>query len=194
MPITTVYDKSATLAGTDDGGSTNLNARVYFPASLLSAASGNQIRITALFGSGQAASVAQITSMWVGQRIGGNNYDFTGDQVQMLFGGVGTIDDTTGGGQVVVSDFVNLAQNWDNTKDYVIAFHGNSNHQFNACQATVTGNIQYFQVGADSSSANTFSPLGNNANTAFFIEKIEIQGAAASPGAPGILGLASSEW
>lgn len=97
MP-TTVYDKIATLAGTDDGNSdATFDIRVVHKAAVLGAASGNQIRVTIMWGTTCAAISNAIADMWVGQAAAaGNEWDFTGNQVQVLFSGAGTTNAVVG--------------------------------------------------------------------------------------------------
>jgi hypothetical protein len=95
----TVLDKSATLAGTDDSGSDQtLNGRMVFKPAVLGAASGSQIRVTVLFGTGSTTLSGAITSMFVGQgAAAGNEWNFTGNQVQLLFSGAGMVDSSPAG-------------------------------------------------------------------------------------------------
>src|SRR4029077_18862322 len=91
-PMTTVFDQSTALAGTDDGdGNSNVNVRVVIPASLQTAASGTQCQITLLFGTAEPTETPAIDSVWFGQK-GASAPDFDGTQVQVKFSGGSTVN------------------------------------------------------------------------------------------------------
>jgi len=190
--MTVVFDASATLAGTDDGnGNGNFNARQLFTPAALSAASGNQIRLTLLFGTAEGSETAAIDAVWVGQRTTTTIVSpptssiFTGNQVQVLFGGSGSVNGSAAG--VVVSDWITLGENWDNTKGYMVAWHGATGKTSNVSIGTVSNTAQAFYsgtVGGSTASQTTASPNMDllNATTAALISKIEIQAAAGGGG------------
>lgn len=180
MP-TTVYDKSATLAGTDDGGGNGtFNVREVIKAANLSSASGNQIRITVLFGTAAPTETPAVDEMWVGQAAAtGHEYDFNGNQVRVKFSGGNTINGSAAG--TVTSDFVTLGEAYDNTKNYVISFYPSSGKQCNLSTAVITNDDEFFDGGGGASNASTsVVTLGTTiaSNTAF-VTKIEIQAADA---------------
>lgn len=180
MP-TTVYDKSATLAGTDDGANdTSVNFRVVHKAAVLGAATGTQARITFLFGVSSASVSNAVSSVEIGQAAAaGHEYDLNGNQVQVLFGGVGTLNSSAGG--TFVSDWVTLGEAYDNTKNYVVAFHMINSATPSLAEAAVTNVDLFFDGGGTDNSSTSVVTLGNTvANTASAITKIEIQAAGGS--------------
>lgn len=94
--MTVVYNQTALMAGTNDGDLNNgQNYRVSIPASVLGAASGNQMRVSMMWGTLATAVGNGITSMWMGQR-GATDPDFSGNQVQVKWGGSGTLNSALG--------------------------------------------------------------------------------------------------
>lgn len=244
MP-TTVYDKTSTMLGTDDGDSdNNINQRQVIKATLLSAATGDQIRITGYFGTACTTTSSAVSSMFVGQgAAAGNEYNFTGNQVAVTFGGVGTINSVAGAtctlgtisttvltvagtvtgtfsvGQVisgagvtlgttitslgtgaggtgtynlsasstvsvgevisanwpVVSDFITLGESFDNTKNYVVAYHTINAGGPSYSSAGITNADNCADGGGTDSSSSTSVSLSIFANSATFITKLEIQ-------------------
>lgn len=119
--MTTVFDGSS-LDATDDGGANAaVTFRILFPANLLSAASGNQIQVSFRTGTGSAAGSPDVSGAWVGRGAGAGSINFTGNQVQLKFSGSNTFN-VTGASQTVTADVATLGENFDNTKDYVVAF------------------------------------------------------------------------
>jgi hypothetical protein len=100
---TTVY--SVVLSGTGvTGYNTPVAYREFIPASELTTVVGNRIRVTMFLGSG--SSGANITHAYVGSASGsGPNY--TGDQVQLFWGGSSTLPAGTTGSYT--SDWVTFA-------------------------------------------------------------------------------------
>jgi hypothetical protein len=168
--MTTVYDQSASLTGTDDGdGNANQNLRFNLPTALLSAASGTQCQLEFRWGTAEGNEAGAVTSCWFGQS--GTAPQFTGDQVQVKFGGASGFSGSAAG--VVTSDVFTLAQAWDNTKRYTCALHILSTANGNCSVATVTGVDLWNAVGVDNASAtNPGGMTGPTANTAFFLEKV----------------------
>lgn len=183
MP-TTVFDASATLAGTDDGnGNGNFNFRQLFAPAGLSAATGTQIRLTFLFGTGEPTESGAIDAVFVGQKttttISSASTDaiFTGNQVQVTFSGSTSVNGSAAG--VAVSDFITLGETYDNTKSYMVAWHGASGKNCNISIAVFSNTSQAFcsTSGGSTASQSNASPSFDQltASTASLISKIEIQ-------------------
>jgi hypothetical protein len=172
MTWTTVFDQSSALAGTNRNGLSNYTLRTRLPAALFTAAAGTQCRVTLRFGVTSATVSAGISEAWFGQ-CSGTAADFTGDQVQVKFGGLNTIDSSADA--VVVSDAFTLAQTWDATKDYVFSW-------FTASGASTSLSVEHAAVTGTSVVYNTPNFAGSTTMTAAgidtgfddFITKIEI--------------------
>lgn len=186
MP-TTVYDVTGSIAS-DDGGNQNINWRQLIKATALGVASGGQLRLTFQFGSSAAALSPSITSIYVGRAsaTGANSHDFSGNQVQLLFGGGATIS-STGASSLSLSDWVTLGEAYDNTKDYLFAFHtasGTSSHITNIALSNVRGWYN-FNSGSDTSAITAFSDdSGGGFGNGISIAKIEIQSVGVAVFAP----------
>lgn len=178
--MTVVLDKSATLAGTDDGnGNGGANFRHIVKAAVLGAATGTQMRVTLLFGTAETTETPAIDDMWVGQAAAsGNAYDFNGNQVQLKFSGGNSINGAAAG--AVVSDWVTLGEAYDSSKNYVFAFHPKSGANCNISFAAIANCDQYFPTAGNTSTSASTVPadvFGVNAGALSLIEKIEIQAA-----------------
>lgn len=191
--VTTVFDASATLAGTDDGnGNGNFNLRQLFAPAAFGAATGDQIRFTFLFGTGEGTEAAAIDAVYVGQKtttaIASASLDtiFTGNQVQVTVGGSTSINGSASG--VVTSDWITLGEAFDPTKGYMVSWHGASGKNCNVSLATFSNTAQTFCSTSGGSTASltvavpSFDQL--NASSASLISKIEIQ-ASGPPPTPG---------
>src|SRR4029077_8621394 len=169
--MTIVFDKTSTLTGTDDqGGYSNANFRSFLPAALLASATGNQVRITFRFGTSNADSGSVVDSCFIGQS--GTGANFTGDQVRVTFNtGSNGFSATGVASQEITSDFVTLAQTFDNTHAYTVAWHlVTAFNPGNASSATVTSAILYYQASAaDSSGSTTPAGLGTNTDLLDFL-------------------------
>ena len=183
--MTVVYDVTSTLSGTDDGGGdANFNTRNVLSPSVLGAASGKKCQLEFRFGTGCPTEALSITSVYFGQ---GDTTDptvdsnFNGNQVQVKFGGSGTM----GGGaaKVMVSDILTLGENWDKTKCYVAAFHVDGASGMSWSTSAIGGfagpqtYVDNGGAGNPDTSANTIpgnNMHSHNANTVFFLEKITI--------------------
>lgn len=178
--MTTVFDFSATLAGTDDSnGNQNLNNRLIIPTSALSAASGNQCQIVLLFGSTAHTGGLCVNTMYFGQ-ASVTAPNFNGDQVQVLFGGGATVTYSGVANSTVTSDIFTLPQAWDATKKYMLAWHYDAATQASTCLANPVGFDFWGAAGADSSSQTAPAGLGDNGAVLVFLEQIFIT-ASASP-------------
>src|SRR5258705_7837287 len=121
--MTTVYD-ATTIDATDDGGGDNgLAWRHVISAAALSAGTGTQVQVVFRSGTSTAAAAATpcVTGAWIGQAASAGSRNFTGNQVQLKFGGSNTFD-ITSSNQNVTSDIATLGENFDNTKDYIVSF------------------------------------------------------------------------
>lgn len=185
MP-TTVFDKSGTgpglLGGTDDGdGNGNLNFRQIIQNAALGAATGTQMRVSLLFGTAETSETPAIDDLWGSQvAASGHPYDDNGNQVQFKFSGGNTINGSAAG--LVASDWVTLGEPYDNTKDYVFAFHPTSGKSCNISFVSVGSGVanQWFDpTPGASNSATTVVTLSNNSGGGGLglIAKIEIQAA-----------------
>lgn len=174
--MTTVYDQSAILATTDDGGGNqNHNFRQFIPAAKLSSATGNQIQLVFLCGTNETSETPVVDEVWCGQG-GVTEPNFTGDQVQIKFGGSASFNGSAAG--VITSDVATLAQNFDNTKKYTVSWHianAASGHMSSAALSTV--NLWVDGGAASTASQTTPAGLGEVADTAQFLEKIIITAA-----------------
>lgn len=187
--MTTVFDQSAALAGTTGGsGNDGICFRVVLSPSVLAAASGTQCQLTFLWGTTETSETGAVTTVYFGQ-AGASDPNFAGDQVQVKFGGNAGFDGSAAG--VVTSDVFTLAQSFDATKKYVVAFHflhTGALHGTGAT-ATVTGCDVWLNAGgatADSSSQTTPPGMSlGGSNSAFFLEKATV---TASGGGPALAG------
>lgn len=173
--MTVVFDDTSGLTGTDDGGGDgNTNNRVVIAAAGLSAATGTQCQLEFRCGTSCPTESGMITSVYFGQ--GGTAPNFTGTQVQVLFGGAATFNGSAAG--VVTSDVFTLGETFDNTKPYTCAFHFKSG---SAGHAAIVGNTNatlFFLAGTDNSSATTSAGMSSAATTLFMLEKITITAAS----------------
>ncbi|WP_027554545.1 hypothetical protein [Bradyrhizobium sp. Cp5.3] len=173
--MTIVFNATA-LTGTDDGGgNSNENIRVVLVTANLSAATGNQCQLVFRFGTGCPTETGSITSVWFGQS-GGTAPNFTGDQVQVFFGGAATINGSAAG--VVTSDVFTLAQNWDNTKSYTCAFHYKNGSAATSSQHNLSFGNDQLWAGAGTDSSSQTAPTGLSGVTAdYFLQQVIITAA-----------------
>lgn len=175
--MTTVFDQTAILTGTDDGdGNSNLNLRQQIVFTLLGAATGDQIRITFRFGTGEPTETPAIDDCFCGRAaLVGNAYDFNGNQVRVTVAGSNNINGSAGG--VVVSDIITFAggEVYDQTKTLVFAYHVKNGASCNFSIAGLTGANVFFDNGGASTAGNTTTTLSNVlANNLIFVDAIEI--------------------
>lgn len=114
---------------------------------------------------------------YFGQRnAAGDNYDFAATPAQLLWGGSTTIT-STGSNLINTSDFVNLPEAFDVTKDYCLAL-------FFSSVATVTLNITaagqidgdvYDKIGDDAATVNKSGYALDNDTRSFGVSKVEVQ-------------------
>lgn len=180
--MTLVYDQSATMAGTDDGnGNQNLNNRLIIPVSALSPASGNQCQIKLLWGANaHPAEGVSIDTMYFGQ-AGAANPNFAGDQVQVKFGGLATVGYNGVASSTVTSDIFTLAQNWDPTKKYIVAWHYNAATATSSGFANPAGFDFWGSSGADNSSQTTPAGMSDNGAVLVLIDQIFITASSSGP-------------
>jgi hypothetical protein len=193
--MTTVYDQSAILAGTNDGGGNGAtNLRNVLAASLLSAATGTQCQLTFLFGNTEGTETPAIDTVYFGQK-GASSPDFAGDQVQVFFGGSATMNGSASG--VVVSDVFTLPQTWDNTKDYVVSWYTHTGQQGTVSFAALTGAVLWgSSVGppqTNQAGSNSLTSPTNIVTNAAFLEKIDITAATGTPTLPLTIGTSISK-
>lgn len=178
--MTVVFDKSATLAGTDDGGGdSNLNFREVINSLNLSAATGTQVRVTILFGTACPTETGSLDALYIGRAAtSGHAYDFNGNQVQLTFSGGTSVNGSAGSSQT--SDWVTFggAESYDNTKNIVFSVHIKNGSTCSISRAAVANIDGYYDF--NSSSAGTTAPTLNNTDPGFcsLVSKIEIQAAA----------------
>lgn len=124
--MTVVFNSSTALAGTDDGGgSSNYNYRTLVKSARLGAATGNQVRLTFLFGVACPTETISIDDCYFGKgAASGNLSNFLATSVNITFSGSQTIGG--GAGKSVVSDWVTLPEAYDQANNYVCSFHVNS--------------------------------------------------------------------
>jgi len=175
-----VYDKSATLNGTDSGGGNggfNIRTRIR-AADLSSFASGANVAVTCQFGSACPTESGSITGIYIGRESASPLHDFTGDQVQLLTGGVAAVDGAAG--KVFTTDVTALGTTYDNTKDLLVSFFfkagSNATITFGDLGANKGG--YFFDDGAHTSTASQTSPPAFDStslptNTGF-VTKIDI--------------------
>jgi len=134
MTWTTVYDQTsqAWVTGTSSSNDDDLVSvgygcwmRMRIPSSAwLQAVAGNQVRVTIAWHANSGACAHALADSYFGQAAAVGSWPnvnpFTGDQVQLTWGGVITAD-STAGASFSVSDAITLAQNFDNTKDYLFS-------------------------------------------------------------------------
>lgn len=169
---TTVF--SATLSGSDPGhhGET-IGDRIA--SGNLAAATGTQARVTI----GLATIVNDETVVaYIGQRAAaGDAFDATA--LRQLTGGdfgAGTYTHAAGTGSVVLtSDWVNLNEAYDSSKDYLVfAFFGGSGAVASTYRLSSTGNRTYYWA-ADIASVADKTSMVDNGEFINIVSMIEIQ-------------------
>jgi hypothetical protein len=179
---TAVYTQTLT----QESSPSSANERQVIASSRLSSCSGcNQVRVKFSFNSGGNGGPYNIGTVWIGQSTGTAG-DFTGDQVQFMFGGNSTFValNTTGG--TVTSDYVTLSQNWDNTKSYTISFHVPNVGGNLAAQADFLSNVTVWnQINATDQSGNTTIDGQGYGSGIFGLMITEIDGQASGGGGGG---------
>jgi len=167
---TIVFGPVNTLGGNDDFANQTLVQPIG--PSFLTAATGTQARFTVQMGV-TFANLTTITS-YFGQK-GVGLQDFTGNQVQILFGGINLIGDG-GADRTFVSDWITLGEAWDATQAYILAAQITVASGGFAFDDTIPGGpTSYFKAGADAATT-TKSGYGGNRTTVFeFIKQIEVR-------------------
>ena len=183
--MTTVF--SDALTGGDTGRQSE-NERMVFPASVLGAATGNQIRVSFLFHGTDGGGPYVFGPCYIGQS--GTAPNFTGDQVQVLFSGAGTFNIPVPNPSTVASDFVTLAQAWDNTKSYTVSWLVGSIPGSAAMPFHFTTGPDLWGSGSGStttSTANQTAPAGLTVQFSgldFLVTLIEVQAGGGGGGMP----------
>ena len=184
--MTTVFTETFAAGGDTSRGSEN--ERQIFPASVLGAATGNQVRVSFLTHGADIGSYV-FGPCWIGQS-GGSAPNFAGDQVQLKFGGADTFNIPTANPATTVSDFSTLAQAWDNTKSYTVSWllgsiGGSANLPFH-----FTTGPDFWGSGSGStttSTANQTAPAGLTLQFSgldFLVTLIEVQAGGSGGGMP----------
>ena len=174
--MTTVYDASSALAGTDDGnGNGGDTIRLVYPANFLTAVSGgNQVQVTFLWGTSETTETGALAEAWFGP-ISGAGADFDGTQQQLLFGGSASHNGSAAG--VFTSDLLTLAANFDATKAYGISFFFKSGVNAACSQVFYPSGVHaalYLQFGANSAGTTSGASLSLFGLYDFYIEKIDV--------------------
>lgn len=160
--MTVVFTTSA-LTGTDDGdGDSNLNTRIVFQSGTLSAAAGaNQFRVTFLYGLHCPVESISIDGAAGGRGAGSGSQNYDGNQAQLLAVGGSS---TFAGGPALsfTTDWATFGggQTFDNTKDFVVAFHQANGSASSTAFVSTTNLTFFFDVGAD----NSLSTVGGLTN------------------------------
>lgn len=157
---TIVFNDTANLTNNYGGPPSQTNVRVVIPSSSLTAASGSHIAVQFLFNGGGDGGYT-VGTVYIGQS-GGTAPNFTGDQVQVTFSGGSSTFSSLTTATSVTSDVIALAQAFDNTKSYTIAFHmpaigGNFGGTLAFSAAS-----NYQLAGADNSSSTTSAGMTLN--------------------------------
>jgi len=168
--FTTVFDRTTQMAGTDDGdGDQQVWTRLRIAASSWStAAAGTSVRITILWGASSPTVTNALVSLWFGQ-AGASKGDFTGDQISLTC----TSNNSSAAGTATCTG--TLAQNFDNTKDYVASYMLAQTGSMSVAETNTAGATLYIGTSASDVAGTTTMPteLASNGDTAL-VEKIEI--------------------
>lgn len=171
--MTTVYDQSGILTGTDDGnGNGGLTLRVLVHTAGLATATGTTATITIRFGTLEPAESAVITAMYCGQSAAAS-LDYTNVPSRVTFGGLNTINGSAAG--VVTSDVITLPEAYDHTKGFLISFDVAVGKNCNFSVAADTNTDFWFGSGANASN-QLGGGLTISAGSALFLQAINIQG------------------
>lgn len=179
--MTVVGDWTSLL--TTVGTLTTRNLREVFKPGSLSAATGNQVRITITELAG-CDGIYTMGGFYFG-KAGVTQPDFAGDQVRITFSGANTYNTAVGGGSHV-SDWITLAQGFDNTAAYVASMYfgvvtGSCGRaSANSGMTNMARWLDAAGANADHSGDTTYAGMTNNDEWSASFTKIEIQGAAAA--------------
>ena len=169
--ITTVFGPAS--FNTTDSGYGSYTEVVVFNVGTLSAASGApKIRISVSY---SRLDSGVVVTAYIGQSTGTNNISFTGDQVQLKWAGAGSF---TSGGSILnyTSDFVTLAQNFDNTKAYSVAIQniGTGVSLNRGTLSGATGVYLYYKSGSDAATTSKSGYTLLWSNTAQLVTEIDV--------------------
>lgn len=181
--MTIVFDGSSNDATDDGNGDEGVEWRVVFTSGLASA-SGNQAQVSFRSGNTSAAGATPtVSGAWIGRGAGAGSTSFTGNQVQLKFGGSAGFN-ITASGQTTTSDVVTLGENFDNTKDYIVSFRFTSGT--NAASTTISGatftgvnsNFLGGSTAGDEGNTNPQSAMTGQASVLQFLRQVFITGGA----------------
>lgn len=191
--MTLVLDGSAN-DGSDDGGSdSSVTFRIVIAANTMSAASGTQIQVSFRSGTASGSNSPAISGAWVGQGAGAGSINFTGNQVQLKFGGSNTFN-ITAVSQTITSDVVTLGEGFDNTKDYVVSVRidGAAGNVHTTHAGAFTGTNSEFLLSSTAGEEALTTASGGytaQANLLQFLRQIFITAAAAKGGTLPMMGV-----
>ena len=160
---TSEYVFNQTLDLSNLNQTSDSTVRTIIPSAEITDKAGTKISVTVeTWGSGVYPNI------YIGkQASSGNDWDFDGNQVQLLFGGSSTVS----GIGAFTSDFVDL--DTDGTDNLVLAFYSSSSAK---PKSTASG-TGFFHGGFSGDSAADTAPAGPSAPTSIlaFISKISVQ-------------------
>ena len=169
--ITTVYGPVS--MNTNSSGWDGYTLACEMRVGLLSAASGApKMRCTIAF---TGFSSTETCIGYIGQAAA-DHISFTGDQVQLKWGGNTAI---TGDGATLtyLSDFATLAQNFNNTADYVAAFYFAGGLAVNVVRNTVSPNANapvYYKAGNDAATTTKTGYTVSSGSPQMFLTQLDV--------------------
>jgi hypothetical protein len=174
MP-TTIY--SQTAGAVNSSGWQGFNFRQIIPANTMSAPPGGSNQVIFSFQTGSGTNLGQLDSAYIGTgATSGDLYAFTGNQVQLSFGGLTSIP-LTGGIQTYTSDPVTFTI--DVTQPFVFAAHF-SGVRVDLTVAATAGFDEWWIGGADQSA--TTDPAGySHTGSSVLNETIQVQTSTPPP-------------
>lgn len=184
------FNQVTLLTSTDDADvDGSLVLRQVFPATLLSAVSGNKCQLKVLSGKLNAdVTLPLFTGSFFGQSSTGG-INFTGNQVRVTWKSGGSALTATATAQTTyTSDLITLGENFDNTKAYVFSYDTSSTGAGSYSQAALTGaSLQFNNFGTALRSSVTHvssSAFTVSSNIIQFVAEIIITPAATTPTFP----------
>ncbi len=163
------------LEDADSGGWAGLTfAHVIDAGNFEPSTSSLYARITLKFATLSAGAV--MSACYFGtQAAVGDQIDFSGDQVQVFFNGIGSITGD-GGTLVYVSDWFLLGTAYDDEQNYVFAaqFDAGGTIIFGRTLSAAVGDRTEFKIGADAATTDKTGYTFDNQNTAQLISLIEV--------------------
>ena len=166
---TTVYGP-LTLATTDAGWQGLTFVQLLNASNLLNA-SGTQVKLIVNF---QALSAGNGANVYIGQQAAvGDAYDFANTPAHVLFSGADIVGD--GSTLTYTSDWINLPEAYDETKNYLVSAEFPGGGTTNLLRTANTGDQNWFKSGADATTVDKTGYTAYLTNTAEFVSKVEIQ-------------------